>query len=216
MRGFGSPDHIDQNDTGETFGVGPIPPDWGFGAAEPSSWDTTTKDKGFGSPDYFSADTILVSLDTASEVPDNGGVLLRLLASWPTLGPFRVYLLDAATGKRYPELPVKGCTAPVDFFNDRILSRTDPTACFVVPKLPELGDVGAPSPGRLLSCVLPPVPPSRYDIVIQWGGGAVTLSGVLSVVYRGRSRIAWDVRRGLPRDWAVGSVSARTESLLGV
>lgn len=188
-RGFGSPTQIG--------GVDPDPNsyDWGFGSKTPSTWASTEYDTGFGSPriELISAAVQLVLESGVPWLPDDGGVMVTLLAVWPTLGPFRVRL-HGQSGVVYP---IEG-----GFCHSGKLGPG--SSLFVV-------DTAAPD---TLQFVLPPVPVGLYDVEVQWGlsfGDTSTIEDLIDVVFRNRSVPTYRIRHRYSPEYLTGPVTARSD-----
>lgn len=68
------------------------PFDWGDGSPTPSSWDETTTDAGDGSPSRYGVAVEVIGGRRVFRA--DGGEIVELLAEWPTIGPYRVSLID--------------------------------------------------------------------------------------------------------------------------
>lgn len=208
-RGWGSPD--------TPAPVSPIIFDSGWG----SSGAGPEFDRGWGSPDY--GDRVLVFLASPAIVPDDGGLLIRLFADWPSVGPYRVVLLDSYTGKQHPiAVDQIACTAPLRFtrLGDIAPRPADEWFdCFIEPRATVVfGDPDPQGPQQYLVFVLPPVPPGLYDVRVTFGanfGIVLDVTRALRVVYRGRGREQWSMRTTFPHYYVAGPLAARGETKLG-
>jgi hypothetical protein len=175
-RGYGSPTLIG--------GVDPAPNsyDWGYGSPTPTTWDATEYDTGYGAPriELITESVQLVLESGVPWLPDSGGVIVTMVATWPTTGPFRVRLRDQ-TGVPYP---IEGGFC----HSGKVGQGSD---IYVA-------DATAPDELRF---VMPPVPVGLYDVEVLWGLGWGTVGVVdnlIDAVFRNRSVPTYRVRRRLP------------------
>lgn len=175
-RGYGSPTTL-----GGVDGA-PNSYDWGYGSPTPTTWADTEYDTGYGSPrtELIVEQVQLYIENDPPWLPDDGGVMVGLLAQWPVLGPYRVRLRDQA-GVAYPD---------------------DGTFCHS-GKLGQGSDVYVAdvSASDELRFVLPPVPVGNYDVEVMWGlnyGSLGVVPGLIDVVFRTRCMPTYRVRSRLP------------------
>ena len=209
-RGWGSPD--------TPAPIAPITFDRGWGSPDAVG---TEFDRGWGSPDY--GDLIHIFLASPANVPDDGGELIRLYSEWPTLGPYRVVLLDSYTGKQHPIATDQiACSAPLRYTRLGAIAPRPASQwydCFIEPRATVVfGEPDPQAPQQYLVFILPPVPPGLYDVRVSFGahfGTVIDVASALRVVYRGRSREQWAMRTTFPRYYEAGVLTARAETKLG-
>lgn len=189
----------------------------GFGAPDewldtPPGLDTAAHDLGFGSPTdlgewgeidlaesygdtgFGSPLTILFIAASPPAVRDIGGQIVRAAAAWPIVGPYGVEIVDAAGGavQCYGCRPGEGQQA---------------------------GDCYTDSGRSTLTFACPPLPVGTYDLRVTWVDGTLqstTVAEALSVYYRARHGLVYDVRSAFPP--GAYTLSARTiaaERVLG-
>lgn len=184
-RGLGSPSTL----------TGPPGQDAEFdlGLGSPSTWpvdpDGGDFDLGLGSP---SPPATFGVLSAFGPYPDEGGVVLELLSSWPVTGPYQVRAVDALGA----EWPSDG-----GFYSCRPGSGDD---CYTNRSR------------RKLLCVLPPLEPGTYTLVARWGPELAeeAVSEEFSVVRRVRCDETYRIRRRFQALYAKGPVSHATDPLL--
>ena len=200
MFGFGSP-------TGSALPTGAVDPgfkDWGFGDPTPSTWpDGFSKDYGFGSvaPAPFEPTTS----DGVFVFPDDGGVVVRLVATWTDIGPYRIQLVEKGTSTVFPNPSVQlGCYSGI---------AGQGTDCYTTTKIKN----GIKVPGRWLEFALPPLPPGIYQIRLSFGPGYLTIKNVedlIRVVHRSRSVQQWSIRSTFPGIYTTHARRPQQEVLL--
>jgi hypothetical protein len=167
------------------------PSDTGLGS--PSAWapdaDAGEFDLGLGSP---SPPAVFGVAGQLGPYPDEGGVPLELLSSWPVTGPYQVRAVDA-DGNEWP--------ASGGFYSCRPGSgddcRTDRSK-------------------RKLLCALPPLPPGSYTLIARWGPELAdeAVSEAFLVVRRGRCDETYRLRRRFQSLFVKGPVSHERAPLL--
>ncbi len=155
--GFGSPVGAAVGETGE---------------GSPVTAYAAVGDTGFGSPVAFTEDepwlpmAIRGTFQTQSQFARygwdpayscDGGQLVEVEASWPTRGPFTVYLRDAEDAL----LPDGGCYSGLQGFGSE---------CY------------ANASQQYLRFAFPKVPVGTYDLVVQWEDGGTELDNALRAV----------------------------------
>ena len=179
-------------------GVDPDPNsyDWGYGSKTPvAGWAATEFDTGYGSPRIeLVVEAVQLVLESGVPwLPDDGGVMVTLVASWPVKGPYRVRLRDQVS----VPFPVEGgfCHSGKAGMGSDIY----------------VADILAPDE---LKFVMPPVPPGLYDVEVLWGPdfgdiGVVTM--LIDVVFRNRSVPSYRIRHRFPPLYKTGPVTARSD-----
>jgi len=207
--------------------------DWGFG-------DVVTEDPivvldwGFGDVPVLDPSILLFF----ATLPDDGGEIVSVQAdSWPIVGPYKVQLIQHFTGQEFPDSGVApGATAPLMVLGTgKVRPRGSPYWCYTDIKPKTQGD--NPSiidPGKILTFVLPVVPPGLYDLVISWGvqiypppisdtnplilthnfHTAMTAERAIRIIYRNRSLQEWRIRSGFPSHYTVGASLGSLETPL--
>jgi len=189
-RGFGSPTLIG--------GVDPDPGsyDWGFGSPTPAAWDDTEYDTGFGSPRIeliVEQVAVIMPVTEVPWMPDDGGVVVTVMAQWPSKGPFRVRLRDQSN----VAYPLAG---------GYVHSGNVNTGFDIY-----VADTSAPDELRF---VLPPLPVGLYDIEFLWGiglGTSAIATKLLDVVFRNRSMPTYRIRGRFPQEWKTGPISPKRD-----
>lgn len=188
-RGYGSPTLIG--------GADPAPNsyDWGYGSLTPTTWADTEYDTGYGSPriELITESVQLVLVNGVPWLPDDGGVVVTMMATWPTLGPFRVRLRDQVG----VPFPIEGgfCHSGVAGQGFNIF----------------VADTVAPDEMRF---VLPPVPVGLYDVEVLWGlnfGSVGVVDDLIDVVFRNRSVPTYRIRHRFPELYKTGPITARSD-----
>lgn len=188
--GYGAPSAIPAPDyAAEAF-------DWGYGdpsALAPFAWDLSLaaeQDAGYGSPLLL---LILAPVGGAFVVRDDGGTILKLAASWPGPGPYRVEVIDATGFARvcHGLVPGEATEYPLVF---------------------------AGAGNAAVRFALPPLPVGTHDLRVTWDAGAQesVLEDGLVVVHRTRHPSVYRQRRGFPSSvyGPAGARTVRDEALL--
>lgn len=188
-RGFGSPEVIGTTDPD------PGKYDAGFGSPFPSEFSADQYDTGFGSPlDELVVESVQLALESGVPwLPDDGGVMVTLLAVWPTKGPLKIRL----RGQTGVPFPVEGGFC----HSGKVGQGTD---IYVAD------DTAVDE----LRFAMPPVPAGLYDVEVLWGlnqGESATATQLLEVVFRNRSIPTYRVRSRLPSQWARGPIRPRSD-----
>lgn len=173
MRGFGEPsEQVEMRVFGDRITSRPYP--WGFGDPSEGADYQAQPDAGFG--DILPDVVLGVLLISGRDLPDDGGILLKVAGDYPSLGfrrgleaagPFQVQLKDVHSGDRYPK-DMTGC-------HSGIVGKGN--ECFT--------DVHH----KRLSFVLPPLPLSEFSIEIRHGDfleNLIVIPSAFRVVHRTR------------------------------
>jgi hypothetical protein len=183
--GFGSPDTL--------AGDNDPPFDHGFGSPVPDTFDPATEaEAGFGSPVELIDPGLLALAATVDikqpVVSDDGGDIITLFADWTTVGPYRVRL-HAVNGDTFPDVG------------------------FAYSGVPGQGNVVfANAALDLLEFVMPPAPPGKYIVRLEFGPNftqSVDVVEELLVMRRNRSAATYRMRRKTPD--TTGPVHHETE-----
>jgi hypothetical protein len=182
-RGFGSDMRLEN---------GPL--DGGFGSPHVIA-AAISVDRGFGSvrwvPDQIE---VVPPRFQFSGYPDEGGVLVRLMAAFPTAGPYKVRLTSDGGATMHP-VGKAGCYSGI--LGQGALCYTSPSK-------------------RLLIFVLPPLPIGSYDVVVdaiggQGAFGQTIVVGGLGVFPRTEAEETYSVRSTFPPRYATGPRSWELE-----
>jgi hypothetical protein len=203
--GFGEP-------SGQTPDLGLLPVGvdyfaWGFGDADPAILSGEI-DWGFGDPETLADDHVLWV--SASELPDDGGEIVVLIAPWPEIGPYRIKCIQSHTGQQFPQ-----ASSPLPYCNSPVPGGGGDCFTNIIDEV--IGGVVFPTPGTTLRFVLPILPPGIYDVEITAPDGlsAIRLSRAMSIVWRNRAVQVHMIRNRWPAIFEAGQRSTRYETLLG-
>lgn len=173
--------------------------DWGWGSPPGSTVVAThPNDTGWGSPrtQLIVQSVQLVLVNGVPWLPDSGGVMVRLEATWPALGPFRIRLRSGG-GTPYP---IEGgfCHGGQIGMGPDIYVKDTTTV-------------------DSLEFALPVVPVGAYDVEVLWGIGFGTIAivpAILDVVFRNRSAPTYRIRRRMPSQpyKELGPLTARADT----
>ena len=213
MRGYGDP--AGKTPTATTPATATAWFGWGWGDPDPDTlhaaassgltWDGTETEWGYGDEGQLGSAHVLVV--SRQRQPDNGGVIVELRAEWPSIGPWRIRLVQRFTGVTFDAVnspqPGKG----TDVETNRV----------------EVEEAGAlvTKPGTRLRFVLPPLPPGAYNVRIEAPppallGSELTVVGALEIINRGRPVEVYTHRRRYPEPYSVGIREITAEPLLGL
>jgi hypothetical protein len=189
---------------------------WGWGDYRPEDWvippsivwDGMEHDWGFGDPETLADDHILWLSPT--ELPDDGGEIITLVAPWPEIGPYRVKCIQTYTGQKFPE-----ATSPLPFCNSPIPGNGGDCYTNILEEV--VAGVIAPTPGTKLKFVLPILPPGVYSVELTPPNGLapITLQHAMEIVWRNRAVQVYMIRNRWPMTFEAGQRSLRYEDLLG-
>ena len=183
MWGFGAPHSFGLPDVpteaGEEPGSGGTIPvdtpyyDWGFGDPGPAGFPGEfIEEWGFGEP---VPSQFLAYMASTSLVPDDGGVMIRLVGEWPIVGPYKIQLRHTTTDQEFPPSDQHwGCNAPLH--TDKygfVKERSQPYFCYTNFAQKEEGNIIIVVPGKYVEFALPPCPPGLYNVVVKWGTDAL-------------------------------------------
>jgi hypothetical protein len=196
--GFGAPSELP---------VGAADPgfkDWGFGDPTPDPWpDAFSEDYGFG--DIAPAPFEPTVSDAIFIFPDDGGHVVRLVATWTDIGPYRIQLIEKGTAAVFPNPAVQlGCYSGI---------AGQGVECFTTTKLKN----GIKVAGKWLEFALPPLPPGVYQMRLSFGPGYLTIKNIddlIRVVHRNRSLQQWSIRSTFPGIYTTHARRAQQEVLL--
>lgn len=189
--GFGSPS--EWLDTPPGY----VPEQYDTGFGSPTTLDewgdldlaTAYGDTGFGAPL-----TILLIVADPADVRDDGGQVIRAVADWPIVGPYRVELVDAA-GTSY------GC------YGCRAGEGDAGPDCYT--------DTGR----QWLTFASPRLPVGTYALRVTWVDGTqqtTTVEGAVTVHYRARYGMVYELRSRFPaRAYQLRWRVPQTERVLG-
>jgi hypothetical protein len=210
-RGAGDPDNDVILTSQADFG-------WGAGDPVPGGWSGSLLDAvTWGAGDPEQEGNTVVFFASVNVLPDDGGEIAVLSAAWPRVGPYFVQLRDHFTNKLHPDASVQAyCYAPLDVLpTNAVRARQSPFECQTDISTTIVNGGRVNEPGALLRFILPPVPPSLYDVVLTWGDQleyTVEVFQALRVVHRSRSRVQWSLRAALPPNYSKGAASPLVES----
>ena len=206
MWGFGAPDNVGAATTETQY-------DWGFGDPVPAGWAFADVDWGFG--DVAPENMFVVAVSTTALLPDDGGEVVRLTATWPALGPYRIKLFDHFTSTL-----VAQAKCPLRF-DDRgkVVQRDHALDCFSNERIVTQGNRQHRLPGKYVYFVLPVLPVSKYDVELTWGANfanRLVMPMALEVIQRGRSQEQWAIRSTYPDLYSTGPRAPALEEPLEV
>ena len=218
MYGFGEPSGQTPDTTlgpASNLNVGVDYFAWGFGDPDPHTASAPAfptwageSDWGFGDPETLISDHILWT--DPKVLPDDGGTIVTLTSTWPSIGPYTIKCVLTHTGQQFPEAtaPLPFCKSPAPGFAERCY--TD-----ILRQKTWWGGV-VPAPGNKLRFVLPVLPPGRYSVEITPPNGPkIVLSNIMEIVWRNRSTQEYSIRNRWPEFFETGQRSARYEPMLG-
>lgn len=189
MRGWGAP--LTQYEEYEGVTDPLTYPDWGWGDAEPSSWDSSLVDYGWGSDHGDDIPAYVVS--TSQRLGDDGGYLIEIAGVWPRLGAsprqrptgYTVTLIDAQN-VRWPCYSGRA--------GQGFVCSTDLRA-------------------QTLSAYTPRAPVGVYDVEVRYAETTVIV-GQTTLSRRTRTREEYALRAALPSLFATGARALEYETLL--
>lgn len=176
-----------------SFTPAPEYKDYGFGSPTPSVIGLS-RDTGFGSP-YDNANLAVEIPGDLVQIPDNGGVTLRLVRDWSVtagdfpverryLGAFKVQLIERATGETTYAQGRRGTDCFTNYRRDNLLAY------------------------------VPPLPRGAYDIRITWEQvNSIYITDAIEVVPRARCEQAYSIRTHLPSWTQRGAYRVEDEAI---
>lgn len=220
MRGYGDP--AGETPTATTPATATTWFGWGWGDPDPDTlhaaassgltWSGAEIEWGYGDEAYLEAAHILVV--SSQRQPDDGGEIVELRAEWPSIGPWRIRLVQRFTGATFPQ-----ADAPSLYVN----SPQPGQGIDVETNRVEVEEAGelVTKPGTRLRFVLPPLPPGAYSVRIEAPppallGSELTVEGALEIIHRGRPLEVYTHRRRYPEPYSVGVRELTAEPLLGL